>query len=240
MIDPTGLLSALLFALALGLGTAAECQPAVDKPAPPKPAPQPPPTRLPTDTFARSAPVAPSKSLPVGPKLGSTAAVPTAPIAAAGPPRDLGALWLQNQFLAREVNAARAANGLRPLAIDDRLAAAAFDQAGACYRLGGLTHTGSDGSNIGDRLTRHGVRWRGAGENIDLVLSAGGSILPPDPARIAPSARQAVSDWMTADPWHRANVLGDWTAMGCAAVPATGRWATNGGGGTFWVVDFAR
>jgi uncharacterized protein YkwD len=179
-------------------------------------------------------PPAPSKSLPVGPKLGSTAAVPTAPIAAVvGPPRDLGALWLQNQFLAREVNAARAAHGLPRLAVDNRLAAAAWDQARDCNLLGGLGHVGRDGSWPWDRIGRHGFRYRSAGENADQTLESGGASLPPSPDKIAASARIAVNDWMTADPWHRANVLGDWTVMGCAAVPGPGL-------GTIWMVDFAR
>lgn len=177
-------------------------------------------------------PPIPHKSLPVAESLSATAAVSPAPT------KDLGALWLQNQLLAREVNAARAAHGLHPLAIDNRLAAAAWDQGRDCFLMGSLSHRGLDGSWPWDRMARYGFPCRAAGENATQTLERGGSVLPPDPALIALSARQAVSDWMTADPWHRANVLGDWTVMGCAAVPATGRYAAVGG--TFWVVDFAR
>lgn len=146
------------------------------------------------------------------------------------PTKDLGALWLQNQYLHAAVAAVRRV----PIAIDNRLAAAAWDQAVTCHRLGLLTHTGPDGSNVGDRLTYHGFPWRSAGENIDQLVTIGGSALPPVPIAVELSANRAVRDWMDSAP-HRRNLLGDWTAMGGAAVPATAPY-----GGTFWVVVFAR
>lgn len=64
-----------------------------------------------------------------------------------------------------ETNAQRVANGLAPFTLEARLTQAAqgHSEDQAAMRL--LTHTGSDGSTPGDRITRSGYVWRTWAEN---------------------------------------------------------------------------
>ena len=55
-----------------------------------------------------------------------------------------------------------------------------------------FSHTGSDGSNVGDRITAQGYSWSWRGENI----FAGGSASP-----------QSAFDWWMNSAPHRANLL---------------------------------
>ncbi|MFQ5942633.1 MAG: CAP domain-containing protein [Anaerolineales bacterium] len=55
-----------------------------------------------------------------------------------------------------------------------------------------FSHTGSDGSNVGDRITAQGYSWSWRGENI----FAGGGATP----------QSAFNWWMNSAP-HRANLL---------------------------------
>ena len=88
-------------------------------------------------------------------------------------------------------NAERARAGLPALGIDARLMAAAqghsADQAGRDT----MTHTGSDGSNAGTRITRQGFTWRSWAENVAMGY---------------PDAPSVMAGWMDS-PGHRANVL---------------------------------
>ncbi|ORY04086.1 hypothetical protein K493DRAFT_297167 [Basidiobolus meristosporus CBS 931.73] len=65
------------------------------------------------------------------------------------------------------VNQERAKYGLKPLSLNSKLNSAAHkhseDQA---FRLGYLSHTGSDRSNPGERISRVGFQWRKYGENV--------------------------------------------------------------------------
>lgn len=104
--------------------------------------------------------------------------------------------------LLREVNAVRARNGAQALALDARLTQAALAHARDMIRHGPqLAHRGSDGSQVGDRVTRHGYSWRTVAENISLGRN--------DP-------RAVVGAWMNS-PGHRANLLrATVTQMGAA------------------------
>ena len=64
------------------------------------------------------------------------------------------------------VNAERAAAGRAALAYDDRLEAVARAHGQDMAREGFFSHTGSDGSDIGQRLRRGGVTYCFAAENI--------------------------------------------------------------------------
>ena len=64
------------------------------------------------------------------------------------------------------INAHRARNGLRPLAVDRRLMAAAKAHSADLARRGRITHQGSDGSYPKDRARRFGYRPRLASENV--------------------------------------------------------------------------
>jgi uncharacterized protein YkwD len=71
-----------------------------------------------------------------------------------------------------------------------------------------LTHTGGDGSQSGDRITRAGYAWRAAGENV----AAG-----------QPDADSVVAAWL-ASPGHCATLMGpQFTEMGIAFSLAPGK-----------------
>lgn len=64
------------------------------------------------------------------------------------------------------LNQVRADNGSAPLSYDARLGRAAQVHADDMLSMGRMTHTGSDGSNAGQRISREGYNWRTWGENV--------------------------------------------------------------------------
>lgn len=108
-------------------------------------------------------------------------------------------------------NAERQKVGLKALAWDTRIAAAAQKFAEDMKARNYYSHTGQDGSLPWDRMAREGYRGAAMGENI---------------ARGFTTPSMAVSAWM-GSPGHRANILN-------AAYDATG----VGQAGTIWVQDF--
>lgn len=127
---------------------------------------------------------APSRDAPAGPAAPDIAAALAAP--------DFDARTkLELEVLAR-VNAVRAERGLGPLQLDDRLVAAAREQAVDMAYRNFCRHTGSDGSRVRDRLRRHGYPFNNwAGENIICARR---------------TADKAMAWWLRSAP-HRANIL---------------------------------
>ncbi|MEL6840676.1 MAG: CAP domain-containing protein [Pseudomonadota bacterium] len=64
------------------------------------------------------------------------------------------------------LNGVRAANGAAPLSYDARLGRAAQAHANDMLAMGRMTHRGSDGSNVGQRVSREGYDWITVGENV--------------------------------------------------------------------------
>ena len=89
------------------------------------------------------------------------------------------------------VNAERAARGLAPLAIDDRLTAAAQGHSRDMAQNGFFSHTGSNGSRFDERIADEGYSGGPLAENIAAGYS---------------SPEAAVTGWMNSD-GHRANIL---------------------------------
>lgn len=119
------------------------------------------------------------------------------------------------RLLGEQINAERAAYGLAPYQFDAAIAAAAaahsVDQA-ANRRM---SHTGSDGSNAGQRLTRQGVTWSSWGENVGAGFN--------DPATLAQA-------WLNS-PTHRPIVLhATYTRVGVGV-------ATASDGTRYWTMD---
>jgi uncharacterized protein YkwD len=114
------------------------------------------------------------------------------------------------------VNAERRRAGLAPVAWDDRVAAAALAHSTDMAAMRRMTHTGSDGSNAGDRLLRAGFQWRSWGENVAAGYN---------------SNESAFAAWMNS-PDHRRQILGNFTMIGIAAVGASG-------GPVYWTMDLA-
>lgn len=124
------------------------------------------------------------------------------------------------------INEARAAHGLPPLAENAMLTQAAHDHAADLSRNDWLIeqrrwHDGSDGSTIGERLTRAGYR---AARWSEITGHGFGG----DDARMM--------DWWLASPVHRAAILShDVTEAGAVKLYAPGSdW------GYYWAVEFAR
>ena len=98
----------------------------------------------------------------------------------------------------RLTNAERAARGLPALVIDPAMAQVALAHSLDQIAMGRMSHTGSDGTSVWDRLTRAGVVWGACAENV---------------AWGHPTAATVVDGWM-ASPSHRVNMLGSYTRIG--------------------------
>lgn len=89
-----------------------------------------------------------------------TSAAPPAPTAPtpveAAPTGDFGSM----------LNAVRANNGASAVTYNAQLGNAAAGHANDMLRNGFFSHTGSNGSSVGDRVTAAGYQWRTVGENI--------------------------------------------------------------------------
>lgn len=95
------------------------------------------------------------------------------------------------ETVARLTNAERAAHGCPPVTLETRLTLAAQAHSEDMAINNFFSHTGSDGSSPGDRISRAGYNWRSYGENI-----AAGYTTP----------EAVVTAWMDS-PGHRANIL---------------------------------
>jgi uncharacterized protein YkwD len=124
----------------------------------------------------------------------------------------------RGDFLLALHDDARRAAGAGPLAVDERLSAAALVQARDNARRRLDTHLGSDGSTAGVRVTRAGYRWSEVGEN-----AAAGQR----------DALEAVRAWLRS-PGHRRNLLDP------AFVHLGAAFADAGDGTRYWVVTFGR
>ncbi len=100
--------------------------------------------------------------------------------------------WLQQAVL-REVNAFRASQRRPALGLDARLTQAATTHSLDMLRWGRMSHSGSDGSDPGARISRAGYRWRSYRENV----GAGYMGVP-----------EVMHGWITS-PGHRDNMLAD-------------------------------
>jgi uncharacterized protein YkwD len=114
------------------------------------------------------------------------------------------------------IDAARADAGLAPLVWNDQVAEAAAAHSADMAATSTLTHTGSDGSDGGERLTAEGFRWTAWGENI-----ASGFTTP----------QSLVDAWM-ASSGHRRQLLGGHRYVGLAV-------ATSSSGTPYWTLVVA-
>ncbi len=115
------------------------------------------------------------------------------------------------------INSQRAGAGLPPVAWHDQVTAAATAHSVDQAAMNRMTHTGSDGSDAGDRLTRAGFVWRAWGENVAAGYT---------------SVQSVFDGWM-ASAGHKAQILGNFTYVGMAAVASST-------GTVYWTLDFAR
>ncbi|MEV7751324.1 MULTISPECIES: CAP domain-containing protein [Streptomyces] len=89
------------------------------------------------------------------------------------------------------VNAERAKAGCQPLTLNAKLTKAAQEHSADMAAHQNMSHTGSDGSDPGTRITQAGYTWSAYGENVAYGYS---------------TAAEVMAGWM-ASPGHRANIL---------------------------------
>ena len=109
----------------------------------------------------------------------------------ASPPQDAGAVAGAVPGGVAATNTFRAQASVAPLRQNAVLAQVAAIHAADLVATGGLSHTGSDGSSVGDRARRAGYNYCFVAENI---------------ARTQDSLDEVISGWMFS-PGHRANML---------------------------------
>lgn len=163
---------------------ASPSRPATTAPKPTTAAPKP-TTPAPKPTTAAPEPSTPApKPTTAAPKPTTTAPKPTA--TAPGPAAS-GAVARVVEL----VNAERGKAGCSPVKVNSTLTKAAQDHSEDMAASGTMSHTGSDGSSPGDRITRAGYTWSTYGENVAYGYST--------PERV-------MQGWMTS-PGHKANIL---------------------------------
>ncbi|MBT3166269.1 CAP domain-containing protein [Streptomyces sp. Vc74B-19] len=109
------------------------------------------------------------------------------------------------------VNAERAEAGCSPVTANSTLNTAAQRHSEDMASTGTMSHTGSDGSDPGARITRAGYTWSTYGENVAYGYS---------------TPEQVMQGWMTS-PGHKANILNcSFKEIGV------------GLSGTYWTQDF--
>jgi uncharacterized protein YkwD len=137
----------------------------------------------------------------------------------------------ETETLAAEVvvltNVERRAAGLSTVAqlpkLDDAAMIHAEDQLNARCAQGYLTHTGTDGSDAGNRIARTGLWFREWGENLGC-----GQV----------TALQVIQGWMNS-PGHKANLLNPvWTHIGVGVLHYDSG-PQAGWDGFYWVQNFA-
>ncbi|MEW2515223.1 CAP domain-containing protein [Streptomyces sp. NPDC046870] len=140
-------------------------------------------------TAAPSAPAAPAATAPA-PAATPTAPASAAPAAPSSPAPTATASGVTAEIV-RLVNAERAKAGCQPLTPNSTLTKAAQAHSDDMAAHRNMSHTGSDGSSPGDRITRAGYTWSSYGENVAYGYS---------------TAQQVMDGWMSS-PGHRANIL---------------------------------
>ncbi|KAJ0392851.1 hypothetical protein ATCC90586_010840 [Pythium insidiosum] len=119
------------------------------------------------------------------------------------------------------VNAERAKAGLAPFCTNSKLQRAAQLHSEDQAQNNFMSHTGSDGSSMSDRITRQQFQWNSVAENV-----AAGQV----------DVASVMQSWMNSD-GHRRNILGNYKffGMGYATNPSstyTHYWTQNFGTGS--------
>lgn len=150
--------------------------------------------------------------------FGGTALARCAPTAPTAAPSSVSAPMSVSSQLVAQVNQQRAARGLAPLSLSPQLTQSAEGHSADQARRGTMSHTGSNGSNVYQRVTATGYFPNAWGENV----AAG-----------QPDVSSVMGAWM-ASASHRANILsGNFTEIGVAGV-------TSANGTIYWTMDLAR
>ncbi|MFS4093020.1 CAP domain-containing protein [Streptomyces sp. AF1A] len=175
------------------------------------------PTAHPSTTKKVTAPRPTRTTSPSTPKATaapSTApAAPSTPKAAPSSPKATATASGVTARIVQLVNSERAKAGCSALTLNSALTKAAQAHSADMAAHQNMSHTGSDGSSPGDRITAAGYAWSSYGENV-----AYGYATPED----------VMAGWM-ASPGHRANILNcSFKEIGVGYAPQ----------GNYWTQDF--
>ncbi|KJY25013.1 CAP domain-containing protein [Streptomyces katrae] len=161
-----------------------ETGPASELPDEVPPAPVEPVTEQPAEQPAGQPAAAP----PAAPRPQAPAAEPSA---APPAPQASGAQTDAQAKVLALVNQERAAAGCPAVTVNAELTKAAQDHSADMAAHATMSHTGSDGSDPGQRITRAGYQWQTYGENVAYGYS---------------TPEQVMEGWMNS-PGHRRNIL---------------------------------
>lgn len=132
---------------------------------------------------AQEAPQRPAQ--PARPPVAEKPSAPAPATTPAAPSSDAAAAVLAL------VNKERATAGCSALTVNEKLTKAAQDHSADMAAHSNMSHTGSDGSDPGQRITRAGYTWRTYGENVAYGYS---------------TPEKVMEGWMNS-PGHRQNIL---------------------------------
>jgi len=164
------------------------------------------PTRVPTTA---PSPTQVPTTAPSPTQVPTTAPSPTQVPTTA--PSD-GGVSTEASEVVRLVNAERAKAGCAALSIDEKLMTAAQRHSQDQADQQKMSHTGSNGSSPGDRITAVGYQWRTYGENV---------------AWNQQSPEAVMTAWMNS-PGHRANILNcSFTEIGVGVASSNGPYWTQ-------------
>lgn len=142
-----------------------------------------------------------------GSSTGSGGGLVSQPPPTAAPPAP------ENNSFGALLNNVRVANSASAVTYDSRLGRAAQGHAVDLVTNNSFSHTGTNGSTVGDRATAQGYNWTAIGENI---------------ARGQQTVQSAMTDW-TNSPGHHANNINP-------AFEDFGLGVTGTGGNRTWVL----
>nr|WP_128382341.1 CAP domain-containing protein [Streptomyces cavernae] len=125
------------------------------------------------------------------PKATASAAAPSTPSAPPSTPKATATASGAVARIVQLVNAERGKVGCSAVTLNATLTKAAQAHSVDMAAHNNMSHTGSDGSTPGDRITRAGYAWSTYGENVAYGYS---------------TPEQVMAGWM-ASPGHRANIL---------------------------------
>lgn len=192
-----------------------EAAPVEEAPAPEEAAPaeEPAPEEEPATTVAKRKKTPRTTAAPV-----EEAPAPEAPPATEAPAPPPAAVQVDTSVAGRVIaltNAQRAAAGLSPVSANGALTAAAAAHSKDQAVNNKMTHTGSNGSTLGQRVSAAGFAWRTIGENVAMGYGSADSVM---------------NGWMNS-PGHRANILKpEFTSIGVAVAYAAD-------GSPYWTMD---
>lgn len=183
-----------------------------DSPSPspslsPSATPAPKPSRT-----AKPSPTAPARSSTPSQQAAERRGSPSRGATATTPPATVGSATAQTTQVVELVNEERAKAGCGALSIDDKLMTAAQRHSQDQADNRNMSHTGSDGSDPGQRIDRVGYTWQTYGENVAWNQQSPAAVMEA---------------WMNS-PGHRANILNcTFTEIGVGVASSNGPYWTQ-------------